>query len=421
MFANQYLEKNKKYFTDIEIPPHSDLKISIVIPCFNEPCLLRTLDSLFHCDPPHCAVEVIVVINSSEKSPAEALSQNLKTIEEAEIWKKNHSKDKLRLHLIVKTDLPEKDAGVGLARKIGMDAATARFNTLNRPDGIIAGFDADSVCDKNYLTEIEQYFNEFPETNAASVYFEHPLQGNEFTHETYNGIIQYELHLRYFNQALRCIKFPYAFHTIGSSFTVKASVYVKQGGMNKRQAGEDFYFLHKVIPLGNYVEINSTRVIPSPRPSDRVPFGTGATIKKMADNKEDVLTTYNLKSFLDIKQFIDRSDLFFDADEDRCHNLLEEIPKPLRNFLVKNNFLASLAEINNNSANTTTFRKRFFVWFNAFRIIKFLNMTHIGSYDRIPVANEALKLLKMMNAQYPENPDNRLLLELYRKIDRKVD
>ena len=90
----------------------------------------------------------------------------------------------------------------------------------------------------------------------------------------------YELHLRYLNLFSRFTGFPYAYHTIGSCFGVRAETYASQGGMNKRKAGEDFYFLHKIIPLGEFREINNTCVIPSPRESDRVPFGTGAAIGK---------------------------------------------------------------------------------------------------------------------------------------------
>ena len=42
--------------------------------------------------------------------------------------------------------MPAKDAGVGLARKTGMDEALYRFNMLGKPEGIILSYDADSLC-----------------------------------------------------------------------------------------------------------------------------------------------------------------------------------------------------------------------------------------------------------------------------------
>ena len=53
---------------------------------------------------------------------------------------------------------------------------------------------------------------------------------------------------------------------------VKALPYVKAGGMNRRQAGEDFYFIQKLVPSGGYFSLNSTTVYPSPRASDQGSF-----------------------------------------------------------------------------------------------------------------------------------------------------
>lgn len=53
--------------------------------------------------------------------------------------------------------MPAKKAGVGLARKIGMDEAAFRLNSINQ-DGVILCFDADSQCQPNYLKEIESHF-----------------------------------------------------------------------------------------------------------------------------------------------------------------------------------------------------------------------------------------------------------------------
>jgi len=129
-----------------------------------------------------------------------------------------------------------------------------------------------------FFAEIEKHFEQHSNTPGCSIYFEHPIAGNEFEANIYEGIINYELHLRYYYQALKYCGLQYAFHTVGSSMVVRSSAYQKQGGMNKRKAGEDFYFIHKIIALGNFSELNSTVVYPSPRISDRVPFGTGKAI-----------------------------------------------------------------------------------------------------------------------------------------------
>ena len=44
--------------------------------------------------------------------------------------------------------------------------------------------------------------------------------------------------------------YPWAMYTVGSAFAVTAEAYVKRGGMNRRQAGEDFYFLQNLAHIG---------------------------------------------------------------------------------------------------------------------------------------------------------------------------
>lgn len=90
--------------------------------------------------------------------------------------------------------------------------------------------------------------------------------------------MKYELYLRYYRLALEYTGHPHAYHCIGSAFAVRTLDYVAQGGMNKRQAGEDFYFLQKLIATGRYATLQSTQVYPSPRFSGRTPFGTGQAV-----------------------------------------------------------------------------------------------------------------------------------------------
>ena len=78
---------------------------------------------------------------------------------------------------------------------------------------------------------------------------------------------------------------------------------MKAGGMNRRQAGEDFYFIQKLVPAGGYFSLNSTVVYPSPRPSFRVPFGTGASITKLNESGEPFLMTYNISAFDELRSF----------------------------------------------------------------------------------------------------------------------
>src|ERR1044071_2107715 len=100
----------------------------VVIPCFNEPDLIAALSSLWACERPSCAVEVIVVVNSSELAPADVLARNAETLRTGSQWAAEHHHPLLAFHCLNFPALPGKKAGVGLARKIGMDEALARLD-----------------------------------------------------------------------------------------------------------------------------------------------------------------------------------------------------------------------------------------------------------------------------------------------------
>jgi glycosyltransferase involved in cell wall biosynthesis len=425
-----YFERFGFYPPLIEEQPHPQLGLIVVIPCYNEPDLLSSLDSLSRCERPTCAVEVIVVVNSSETSPIEILQKNQRTLAEAQLWAREYCDRAFRIHLLDAPQLPRKHAGVGLARKIGMDEALYRADFLNRLELPIVCFDADSTCDENYLTEIETYFATHPKSPGCSIYFEHPLEDKDIhqrvTENTekrerpslgdlcaspvnsfmfIEAITLYELHLRYYVQALRFAGFPHAFHTIGSSMAVRASAYMREGGMNKRQAGEDFYFLHKIIPLGHFGEINTTRVIPSPRPSDRVPFGTGRAVRDYLTTHK--FETYPLEAFHDLKQFFATIDILRTSNDP-----LANLPAPLQQFLTNQNIESALAEIRTHTTTPETFRARFFRWFDGFLAMKYIHHARDTAYAPAEITQAARTLIHS-----PHNSARDLLLH-YRQLQR---
>ena len=353
----------------IDRPPPNNLGIVVVVPCFDEPDIVSALESLRACERPQSAVEIIVVVNSASDAPADVKERNRKSAEQARQY----------AHAIHCADLPPKHAGVGLARKIGMDEAVRRLGD----DGIIVNFDADCRCDPNYLRTIEQHFVKDPETPGCSIYFEHPP----------GAVDLYELHLRYYVQGLRYAGHPYAFHTIGSCMAVRSQVYMEQGGMNKRKAGEDFYFLQKVIALGNYTDLVVTRVIPSGRESHRVPFGTGKAVSDQLRGKPAL--TYPFEAFEDLKRFF----------EDMQHP-----PPAMQPFLKAQNFDNKLEEIRGNTASDATFRDRFFQWFNGFMAMKWIHFARDYHYGSRPVAEEARRLSGMEREKD--------LLSAYRRLQR---
>ncbi len=417
---NKYLEKHSNYDTFIKIPPSKELKIVIVIPCHNEPDIICALNSILSCKKPDSHVEIIVVINSSASSSDEIKRQNLISKMEIHQWSKNSNSAELNTCLIIIEDISPKNAGVGYARKTGMDEAIRRFVQAEQKAGIICCFDADSIVDDNYLLELEKLFNLNPKCNGCSIYFEHPVDSKEFSAEVLERIVEYELFLRYYKMALQYIDFPYFHFTIGSSFAVNAAAYCKVGGMNKKQAGEDFYFLQKIMPLGEYHALNSTCVYPSPRPSDRVPFGTGAFISEYYAYPDREFQSYNFEAFLALKPFIADINIFYKCENDVVNHTISKYHNSLKEFLILNKFEEALININSNSAHLQSFRKRFFEWFDAFKILKFLNFAHQNFYTKELVLECLKTYLYHTNKSHYFIPDKRILLKILRTEEKQM-
>ena len=400
-------------FTDrlISESPSVNLNIVVVIPCYKESDLKSSLQSLLDCALPKCDVEVIVVINASELESEEVKALNLITYHETIEFMQEWNSSRITGYVLLHHDLPKKHAGVGLARKIGMDEAVRRFEFLEKPRGIIVCYDADSSCDANYLVELEKHFKENCLTNACSIHFEHPLVGERYSSRIYDAITDYELHLRYYIQIQKWCGFDHAFQTIGSSMAVRSDIYQKQGGMNKRKAGEDFYFLHKVIPLGDFSELKTTKTIPSPRQSDRVPFGTGRAVNEILEANDDDYLTYAPETFISLKPFFDSIDHLF--ENETVANDCEEL---VYSFLRTQGFDQNLLEIRKQSKTIETFRNRFFRWFNGFMLMKFAHYSRDHFYVNIPVEEAVGKLLSLQNEQQIPSTKKEMLL-LLRSID----
>lgn len=396
VFADKYLQKNNRKVL-IPANPNANCGLRVVIPCFNEPDILQTLESIYSCQTAEAGTEVIVVINHSGNASKEIRLQNAKTKLETDNWISKHRKEKLDFFVIGPVELPEKWAGAGLARKLGMDEAVRRFNLLEKPGGIIVSLDADTLVDNNYLAEIENHFSKNPKQVGATIGFKHQTDGLSQKH--LEGILLYEKYMRYYKSALDFAGYPYPMFTVGSAFAVIAGAYVKRGGMNRRKAGEDFYFLQNLVQLGPVGEITTTTVYPSARLSDRVPFGTGPVLKKWMNNEEDLSLTYNFQAFADLKLFFEIKKEFFGATMEIYNQIIKEIPDAVKYFVVNDNFWLDIEDLNRNCSSLNTFQNRFFQKFNAFKILKYLNFVHPGFYKKKNLEEQYALLKLNMNTK----------------------
>ncbi len=405
---------NGKSVLDLQIDevPSSDLSLVIVIPSMNEPDLLLALEALRSCDKATGSVEVIIIINHTAGASSQIIETNENSYLEVRAWATIHSTAALRYYILYHPDLPSKKGGVGMARKIGMDEAARRLLMAGNEDGIIACFDADCTCTSDYLQILTCFFKAHPGTEGVSVHFEHPL--NTLDESSRAAIIHYEMHLRYFIDAQRIVNIPFAYQTVGSSMAVRAGTYIKVGGMNTRKAGEDFYFLHKVIERGAHQDLNTTTIFPSARQSDRVPFGTGKAVKDLLEGAS--FTTYNPESFEDLRVFIGTVPKLYDAT--KIGFLLIEMPDSIREFLELNNFDQVQAELINNTASLESFVKRFFRWFNAFRLMKYMHFTRDHFYPEVPMREAVDWLFHELDIAPTDSLENRLIQ--LREHDKKT-
>lgn len=415
-FASAYLE-SRTLFPEILIEaPDENTGIIVVVPAYNESGICRMLDSLSECIKPECRVEVIIVVNAPPDASEECIRNNELTIQNIEGWKKQHKECFFRLFSFIAA--PVVGWGVGMARKTGMDEAARRFNSIDKPDGVILNLDADCLVRKTYLISVFNELMKKKDRSACSIYFEHPLSGDDFPSKTYESIALYELHLRYYLQALAYTGFPSVFHTVGSAMAVKALPYIKAGGMNRKQAGEDFYFIQKLIPAGGYFSLNSTAVYPSPRESFRVPFGTGASIGKMANSSGSSLLTYNLNAFTDLRFFFSITEAFYNCNKKELAELYSSLPVGMKSFISETELTEVLNEIKNNTSGYMSFRKRYFGWFNMFKVVKYLNFVHQSHFEKVEVEKAAAELLEIIRPG-KKLYDRSELLNFYRNIEKE--
>jgi len=417
-FASTYLESRALFPEIIDEAPDANTGIVVVVPAYNEPGIVKMLDSLIRCRRPECETEVIIVVNAPPDASEQSRINNELTIKNIESWKKQNKNCFFRLYSFIASPVTT-GWGVGMARKTGMDEAARRFNKLNKPEGIILNLDADCQVEENYFISVYNELLAQKEKSACSIYFEHPVAGVEFPEKIYESIVMYELHLRYYFQALVYSGFPSPFHTVGSAIAVKALPYIKAGGMNRKQAGEDFYFIQKLLPLGGYFSLNSTTVYPSPRESFRVPFGTGASMGKLAVTDKPLLT-YNLSAFVDLRLLFEKISNIYSCTENDLPECYNSLSAGVKSFISPIEWGEKIGEIKNNTSGSLSFEKRFFGWFNMFKIVKYLNFVHLELYDKKPVVEMASSLLNKKGIVYEsENPVE--MLRFFRSLERSVN
>lgn len=376
---------------------------AVAIPALAEhDSLFQTLDSL-NANPPAQLERtlVICVVNNraSGDAPHEAVEENRATLAAL-----NDARMKgaygFRLGCIDActpgNELPPKE-GVGLARKLGMDAAAAVLAQNDAPGGVILALDADTTVEPNYLPAVREAFAKSGAW-ASAIEYAHGLDGPS---EVVAAIVQYELFLRYYVLGLRYAGSPYAFHSVGSAMACTADAYAAVAGMNRRTGAEDFYFLQQLAKTGRMDVIHDTVVHPSPRPSWRVPFGTGRSVARHLENGADPCPFYDAQCFDVLREWLSLM-ASPPADADSALTDAESISPPLASFLSAQGFEAVWPRLMANAASADQLRRQFHGWFDGFKTLKLVHCLRENGFPNQPLWPALQALLKKTGHPVPE-------------------
>jgi len=382
--VDDYLQKYGLSYWTLETPLTSGITNAVVVPAIAEFENIKSfLKSFAKQDPTYFdSTLLIFVINNKKSSSDEIKLDN----QQALIYLRNimtgNPDDSIGREILDKDInfgivdaasprkmLSEKDGGVGLARKVGMDAVLNILEYTSKSKKLILTTDADCTLEPNYLTEVVNQFNR-GDLSAAVVNFRHDISGNDILTE---AIICYETFLRYYVLGLKYAGSPYAFHTIGSTMVCDYESYMKVEGMNKRKAAEDFYFLEKLAKNVNIESIGSTTVYPSKRGSWRVPFGTGQRVNRFLSKIQNEYTLYDPGSFNVLKEWLEVLNSPGKTDIEFYLNGAKEIHPELVRFLYFQNFEPNMINILRNSKTEAQLKIQKSRWFDGFLTLKFIH------------------------------------------------
>jgi hypothetical protein len=274
--------------------------------------------------------------------------------------------------------LPHKDGGVGMARKIGHDLVLPYLAAATDP--VLISLDADTLVEPGYARAVVNHFQSAVAGGAVIPYVHQPGASPRED----EAIIRYELFLRCYVAGLIHAASPYGFHTVGSAMACRVSAYLKCGGMNRRRAGEDFYFLQSLAKTSGVQPLAGTVVHPSPRRSGRVPFGTGRAVGAQLDGNGEAVLFHDADSFRLLQRWLA---LAAAGCRLRQQDLLEragELSPHLGTFLRSQGFASAWTGFLVQHRHAERLKNAFDHWFDAFRTMKFFHFLADGPLPRRP-------------------------------------
>lgn len=369
----------------------------VVLPCLAEhPGLLDTLHDLDANDAALLAdTLVICVVNNrapTHAAPGDA-ANNQEALAALRAWNGT-----CRLAWVDAAspgrELGPKD-GVGLARKLGLDWGARILHANERPDAPLISLDGDTRVAPDFLSAQAAYFAETGRWAGVADYA-HPLTGGPED----AAILAYETFLRYHELGLAHAGSLYAYPTVGSTIACTARAYATAGGMNRRQAAEDFYFLQQLAKTGHVARIPGARVMPAARPSHRVPFGTGRSIQAYGTDQESPYHLYHPEGYALLRQWLAAARAASPDLPERAGRIHPQLEAYLR----AQGFAEAWERIRANTPGDTQRLRRFHEWFDAFRTLKLLHHLRDHGLPKAPIFVAVAELAQMRGDALPLDP-----------------
>lgn len=275
--------------------------------------------------------------------------------------------------------LPAKQ-GVGLARKIGADVALAVHARGHVRSPWIHFGDADATLPPSFFEPSPAFSGE--DTAVVLRSFWH-VPGDEPV--VTGATALYELSLRYFVEGLAFAGSVYAFHTLGSTLSVRAHSYAAVRGVPRKEAAEDFYLLNKLSKVGAVVRHGGDPVLLRARRSDRVPFGTGASVTPYAAGD---VAFYAPACFHALGGVLGCLDAFVQhADVSRFQSELIALGptgQVTLDALSQRDVQSALGAASRESKTVEARRLRVHSWFDAFRTLKVVHALRDRLFPNLP-------------------------------------
>ncbi len=263
-------------------PPVPELLVSVIVPAKNEEeNIWQTLHALYHQTTPEgnalskSVYEVIVLANNCEDHTATL----------ARAFGTQHTD--FNLH-VAEVELLAPQAHIGFVRRLLMDEAYQRLASLDKPKGIIAATDSDTVVDSLWLYHIIQAIEQGADAVGGRILTYHEANCRERLYHLQDVTYRYlYAHLEALLDHDIHDPWPRHFQHFGPSLAVTCAMYDRVGRLPVLSSLEDVAFYEALQRFDSKIRHSpEVKVYTSSRKTGRVAFGFSVQLQQWAAMRE---------------------------------------------------------------------------------------------------------------------------------------